>query len=214
MSTSNSFTSLVTHLAKARAEGVNLSRLSVSKLSTDSSAMRSPGSAKPATSHDAKSLSLSSSGTTRSGLRFGAPSSNRSAATQNPSEWTNLLKQTASGGLASAFGGGGGLLSAVSGVGGLVSSIVGLFGGSHKTAAPLSLFALPNSQNREVSAKVAQGGTQVMGQQGGAYGTQSTVSPSSEPNHQPYQFQSAQIAQAVKQALLNSSSLNDVIAEI
>jgi hypothetical protein len=32
--------------------------------------------------------------------------------------------------------------------------------------------------------------------------------------NQPFQYQSAQIAQAVKQALLNSSSLNDVIAEI
>jgi len=35
-----------------------------------------------------------------------------------------------------------------------------------------------------------------------------------EPNVQSLQYQSSQIAQAVKQALLHSSSLSDVIAEI
>ena len=212
MSNSNSLTNLVAHLAKARTEGVNISRLTVSKLNTDLTATRSSGSAKPAASPETRSQPISSAGFTHDGLRFGSPSSNRTAAAPGTSEWTNLLKQTASGGLAAAFGGGS-LLSAVSGIGGLVSSIVGLFGGGHKTPASLSLFTLDSAQNQNVSVNVAQNVTQTTSS-GGIYGTQPATSSTTELDHQPYQFQSAQIAQAVKQALLNSSSLNDVIAEI
>lgn len=100
------------------------------------------------------------------------------------------------------------------GVGSLVSGITGLFGGGGASNAPppLALFSLPTSQSQAVpvNSKAQSGSTPSFG---GA--AQSPYSVGAAADHQEaYQLQSAQIAQAVKHALLNSSSLNDVIAEI
>jgi hypothetical protein len=105
-----------------------------------------------------------------------------------------LLEQAASGGLASAFGGSFGLGS-ITGLGSIISGIASLFGGGKKTLAPLQEFHLPAAQNQTMSV--------------GANGESGTNVTS-----QSLQDHSAQIAQAVKTALLHSSSLNDVIAEI
>jgi hypothetical protein len=171
-------------------------------------------------SQDLKSQSLGAK-TLSMGLNFGkAPSSPTASTSSSTGELTSLLKQTASSGLASALGGSFGLGS-IGGLGSIISSITSLFGGK-KTPLPLVAFTLPKAQNETVSlgvnpARTYQGG---MGQipnekeQGaGIYNT------SAAPNHGPLsgqwiEGQSAQIAQAVKTALLNSSSLNDVIAEI
>jgi hypothetical protein len=156
-------------------------------------------------------------------IQFGKPSQSSSkAASSSGSEWTNLLKQTASGGIASALSGG---FGGIGGIGSLISGIVNLFGaGSGKTTPPpLVEFQVPNSQQQTVyvsskASSVYQGNAvQANGPATGAgvYGkTGQRQTSGSSPNAEWVQEQSSQIAQAVKNALLNSSSLNDVIAEI
>jgi hypothetical protein len=101
----------------------------------------------------------------------------------------------------------------------LVSGIVGLFsGGSSKSSLPpLERFQLSASQAETVyvSSKTISGQDASMGQGeskngGGIYGS-GAGKGSTAANHS---YDAGQIAQAVKQALLNSSSLNDIIAEI
>jgi len=128
------------------------------------------------------------------GINFGRPSSTKTPTPTSGTDWGKLLEQAASGGLASALGGSFGLGS-IAGLGSIVSSIASLFAGEKKAPSPLQEFQLPASQNLTISV-----GTN--GASGTAAGTQSL------------QDQSMQIAQAVKTALLHSSSLNDVIAEI
>lgn len=130
-------------------------------------------------------------------INFGSPSSAGTSRSQGGAEWANLLKQTASGGISGGLGGGG-ILSALGGFGGLVSTFAKFFGGETKTEAPLIRFQLPDSQNQLVFASSHQTGN----------------SSSQSMHDQPPQWQNAHITEAVKQALLNSSSLNDVIAEI
>jgi hypothetical protein len=91
--------------------------------------------------------------------------------------------------------GGGFGLGSITGLGSIVSSIASLFGGAKKATAPLQEFHLPAGQNLSISVGTS-----------GASGATA--------NSQSLQDQSTQIAQAVKTALLHSSSLNDVIAEI
>ncbi len=203
-------------LAGVKVDGARLSRLlSPSSPLGVSTSKNSSRSGKPPVPTDLKLQSLSSVGNFRAGIKFGSPSNNRTTASQGTSEWANLLKQTASGGISSAFGGG--LLNAIGGLGGLVSSIAGLFGGSKKAEAPLTLFQLPNSQAQTVfvSSKTA-GSASLNTSSGGVSGSSNALSSTTGQGvqSQTFQHQSAEIAQAVKQALLNSSSLNDVIAEI
>ena len=158
------------------------------------------------------------------GIRFGGHvSSGTKSSSSSGSEWGNLLKQTASGGIASAFSGS---FGGIGGLGSLISGIVSLFGGGGtNTPSPLVNFHLPSSQQQTVYIS-ATGSNVYQGSAveaiGGGSSTKDGIyanslpatsggSPSSE---QVMQEQSAQIAQAVKIALLNSSSLNDVIAEI
>lgn len=180
MATKNEFTSLVSHLGKN------------SDLYTRA---RKPGS-----SNEFRSESLSSVGTFHGGIHFGSSSDNRVAHPQESFSWSHLLRQTASGGLSSAFGGG--LLSSFGGLGGIVSGIVSLFGNHRKTPPPLTLFRLPESENQTVYVHSSPG--------------QSTPSAGiyNVSHAPPAQYHSAYIAQAVKHAILTSSSLNDVIAEI
>ncbi len=175
---------------------------------------------KPGISGDAKALSMGAKSTPAS-IKFGAPSSTTTTAPQSGSEWTKLLKQTASGGIASVLSGG---LSSIGGLGSLISGIVSLFegGSGKKVPAPLVKFSLPASQQQTVyigskGSTVYQGNVTEQGSASrptnGIYGAGGQAN-SAIVGEQSTQQQSAQIVQAVKNALLNSSSLNDVIAEI
>jgi hypothetical protein len=145
-------------------------------------------------------------------LAFGKPSSAGTTTSSAGSVLTGLLKQTASGGIASALGGG---LSGLLGLGSIISGFVSLFGGGKSALPPLVQFQEPVAQNlisyissgSHSSAPSAASRVSVSNS-----GTTNT--PGGQQTTSTYQYQSTQIAQAVKQALLNSSSLNDVIAEI
>ncbi len=151
----------------------------------------------------AKSTAIRSSGASKIGgfnngsaqpIKFGKASR---AATRNPqttSTWSNLLSGATSGGI-------GGGLSAVAGFSGGISSLISglssLIGGG-KTAPPaLVAYQLPTSQQQTIST-----GSSVSTP--GVYGGPVSATP--------FATQGGQIVQSVKQALLNSSSLNDVIA--
>ena len=121
------------------------------------------------------------------------------AATRNP-KTTSTLSSLLSGG---SSGGLGGTISQAAGfsggIGSLISGLTSLFGGG-KTAPPaLVAYQLPGSQSQTIST-----GSTVSTP--GVYGGPSTGTP--------FENHSGQIVQSVKQALLNSSSLNDVIAEL
>jgi hypothetical protein len=157
-------------------------------------------------------------------IQFGKPSQASShAPSTSGSEWTNLLHQTASGGIASALSG---RLSSIGGLGSLISGIVSLFGGGgeKKMSPPLVDFKLPSSQEQTVyvgsKGRNLYQGTVAESANGrvpatGVYSNAGQLQTSgSLPNAQWIQEQSGQIAEAVRNALLNSSSLNDVIGEI
>jgi hypothetical protein len=189
--------------AKTQAPGLG----SLAQLESTSSA----GSFKPGRLRDAAVSSLTGK-TNASGLRFGGSSSSGTSSSGTGSQWTNLLKQTARGGISSAVGGG---LKDIGGIVSIVSGFIGLFGGGKSTPPPLVHFEAPASQNQTAfigsatgPANWSESGTSAHTSSKGIY------TSGQESNVQSLQYQSAQIAQAVKQALLNSSSLNDVIAEI
>lgn len=146
------------------------------------------------------------------GLQFGKPSSNRTS-TAGTSTLSSLLKSTESSGLSSLLGGGG-LLGGLTGLGSLTSLVSGLFGGGTKTLPPLTTFTLPQS----VSASYSVGSS--TNQRSGSSGTQTTSGIYGAPTSQATTATvapapaSAHVAQAVKTALLSSSSLNDVINEL
>lgn len=118
------------------------------------------------------------------------------AAIRNPpssSTWSKLLSSTTSGGLAKTLSGAAGFSGGISSI---ISGLTNLFGGG-KTAPPaLVAYQLPTSQQQTIST-----GSSVTTP--GVYGGPASTTP--------FQNQSGQIVQTVKQALLNSSSLNDVI---
>jgi len=160
--------------------------------------------------------------TVSTGINFGKHSdSSTTSSSSVGQEMTNLLKQSVSGGVMGALSGSFGL-SSFGGIGTIISSIASLFGGGPKTLPPLVDFTLPNAQNLSVYV----GGTSSTVRQGSVAQTGSLVQPGATPTYKTAtvaeaptavassQPQSAQIVQAVKTALLNSSSLNDVIAEI
>jgi len=148
-----------------------------------------------------------------SGLRFGGSSSLGTTSSGNGSQWTNLLKQTAKGGVSSALGGG---LKDVGGIASIVSGFLSLFRGGKEAPPPLVHFEAPAPQNRTVFLGAATGPAQwsESGTSAHSNSSKGIYASGQEPNVQSLQYQSSQIAQAVKQALLHSSSLSDVIAEI
>ncbi len=173
-----------------------------------SSSGTSGSAGKPALPRGTRTLSMGSK-SALPGIRFGHPSNIRTSSGQSGSSWTGLLKQSASGGAASAFSGG---LSSLGGIGGLFSGIMSLFGGGGKSTPPaLVQFQLPNSMSQTVY--VSSKGSAAY--QGNSVETPSASgTPASQAGGNQLQYQSTAIAQAVKTALLNSSSLNDVIAEL
>ncbi len=143
-------------------------------------------------------------------IRFGAPSSTRMASTSATGDgWSRLLSQAASGGFASALSGG---IGSIGGLGSLISGIAGLFGGSKPTLPPLERFQLPVSQTQAVYRSSKQGAA--TGQAISKSENTPIYGPAGTRNLSNTVYDTQQITQAVKQALLNSSSLNDVIAEI
>jgi hypothetical protein len=151
------------------------------------------------------------------GMNFGHAPNSALESSSAGSQWTSLLKQATSGnGLASAFTGSFGGLG---GVGSLVSGIMSLFGGGKKTPAALTAFELPSSQQRTVSigSPVSSSGSvaNANAQATGIYGTPSQAqSAPSSVDSQWFLDNSNNIAQAVKTAMLNSNSLNDVVSEV
>ena len=131
----------------------------------------------------------------------------------------SLLSQASSGGLSSALSGG---LGSIAGIGGLFADIRSLFGGSKSTPPPLVLFSLPNSVQQTAyigssGASVYAGDAVEQSNQtstGSGVYTSSTVVNNSGKNGVSSTTDSTAIAQAVKNALLSSNSLGDVIAEL
>ena len=205
----NGLSRLLSQTSSKSFDGRSLSRLLepinlVSQLESGSKSTRIPASG------DSTRLSLAGK-SAPTGIQFGRPSRTSSSSSQSSSVVTGLLKQTLSGGLASFLGGG---LGSITGLGGLVSGLTHLFGGGKSTPPPLVEFQLPdsNEQTVYVSSKgsTTYQGTSVEQAAGSSRGTGAYINS----NPAGLQYQSSQIADAVKKALLNSSSLNDVIAEI
>jgi hypothetical protein len=182
--------------------------------SSSGSSSRLPSTAQSglkATSLTAKSGQL--------GISFGNAPSSALKSDSSGSQWTDLLKQATSGnGLASVFTGGFGGLG---GIGSLVSGIVNLFGGGKKNPPALTPFHLPDSQQRTASIGAPSSGSGVTAAVGssahatGVYGTPGqTQAPPSNTDSQWFVDNSNNIAQAVKTAMLNSNSLNDVVSEV
>lgn len=186
MSGKSNTSNLLKQLSRTKSSGGSLSLFSGTPLSAS-------GNLKPAKA--ATTGSGITSGKAAVGINFGKPPVQKPTSGTS-TDWTKLLEQSASSGLASAFGGSFGLGS-VAGIGSIISGIASLFGGSSKEPAPLNDFTLPASQNQMITVS-ANGNTP-------ASNVASTVT---------LQDHSTQIAQAVKTALLHSSSLNDVISEI
>ena len=202
---SNNLSGILNKISKSRGTGGSAG--STNLVNAPAASTGSNRTVKPSRSSDLTNVSNSAKSTLNP-IRFGTAPSQRTTASSSGSEWSNLLKQTASGGITSILGGG-------MGIGSLVSSIGGLFGGGGgKTEPPPVAFQLPDSQEHTLYLKSE--GTTGAGNAGrtgsGIYGT--TQMGVSGIGGQMLQYQSSQIAQAVKTALLNSSSLNDVIAEI
>jgi len=158
------------------------------------------------------------------GTRFGSPSNPGSGYTSRGSTWSRLLQQSVTGGAASALGEAIGL-GAFGGLGSLISGIFSLFGGSHtasKTLPPLVEFRLPNPVTQTVYVSSTGGSTyagtsvetQLASHSAPPIYSSSQAATSHRPGVTSTTAQSAHIIQTVKNALLTSSSLNDIISEL
>ncbi len=153
------------------------------------------------------------------GIQFGKASASALTSNATSGQWTNLLRQAASGnGLASALSGG---LPGLGGIGSIVSGIMGLFGGGKKSLPALTAFSLPDSQEHMASIGSVGSKSGSTGQAttnssaAGIYGSPGQAqAASSNVDSQWFLDNSNNIAQAVKNAMLTSSSLNDVVSEV
>jgi hypothetical protein len=139
------------------------------------------------------------------GINFGLPSSSQALyPTQSPGfNWGGLASSIASGGVSSVLGGSG--LGSLGGIGTLISGISSLFAGGQKSLPALQLFQMPDAVNQTVHLTSASGS--------------GATSPSINVHVQALDAQSfvtksSDIAKAVKSAMLNSHSINDVVAEL
>jgi len=209
--TDSGLSDVIRQLSSSQVDGLSLQDL-LKPINAASESTSGSGSATRVPSlGETKGLSIGAKDAP-TGIQFGSPSNNRTAKSGSSSLSANLLAQAASGGgISSVLGGFGG----IAGLGGLVSGLVSLFGGSSKsTPPPLVEFSLPDSQQETVyvssKGSTTMQGTDVESSTSSAGQNQAGATASS----QAAQHQSSQIVQTVKNALLNSSSLNDVIAEI
>jgi hypothetical protein len=216
----NNLSGLLSQVSRLKVDGQSTNTLLSPTNIVNQAQPRSSESTKPPSLGDTKASSFSAK-VVPTGIKFGSPSNSRTSTQQSSSVLGSLLKQTASGGIASAFSGG---FASIAGLGGLISGIASLFGGGKSTPPPLVEFQLPSSQSQTVyvssNGSATLQGNALESSGTGTTGTGIYPKPSSPgvstagASSQSLQYQSAQIAQAVKTALLNSSSLNDVIAEI
>jgi hypothetical protein len=182
---------------------------------------RSKGTSSSFTSLVSK-VSSGSSGTTAqkwtdgartvSGIEFGRPSSlGRSVASPSFGDtFQKLAGQVAAGGISNAFGSksGPGYLGGF-GLSSLIAGIAGLFGaGKKKQAPPLTLFQLPSSMSQTFQVRHSMATTEPQPTNSNLHIHVQGLNSSSMLDH------SNEIAKAVKTAILNSHSLNDVIAEL
>ncbi len=143
------------------------------------------------------------------GISFGKPSGSKLSTpitSQHSVDWAGMAQSAASNGISSLLGSapGGSLLSGL-GLGSIISGVASLFGGHKAELPPLKLFQLPDTINQTVHMQSGM-----------------TNSASSSAVHvhvqafdsQSFMNRSNDIARAVKTAMLNSHSLNDVIAEL
>jgi hypothetical protein len=219
MAKSNNLSGLFSQLSGSNSRGRSASVTNL--VNQGGSSSGSGGSIKVSRDNGVRSESFGGI-TTPKELSFGKRSSGgTSSSTQTAgNEFTTLLKQTVSGGIVGTLEGSLGF-GGLSGIGSIISGIGNLFGSGKKTPPPLVDFQLPNSQNQTLYTGVNASTVY----HGGAAESPNTVQPGSgiyspaEGNQNAFsaqwlQDQNAQIAQAVKTALLHSSSLADVIAEI
>jgi len=176
--------------------------------STSSGNLPKPSAPKNASG---QTLSVPKAGTVAQALNFGKFHTTATASASG-SQWGNLLGAATSGGASSLISGG--ILS--SGALGFVGKLLSLFGGSKSAPAAPTPFVMPASQQETLNVGSSTGSSSV------SLGVQSSVNaggangPAYQVNSTPndHATQSAQVVSIVKQALLTSSSLNDVISEI
>jgi len=190
--------------AKTKAPGVG----SLQQLGSTPAA----GSSRPGRLRDVSFSSLTRK-ITSTGLRFGGSSSSATTSSGTGSQWTNLLKETARGRVSGALGDG---LKDIGGIASIVSGFISLFGGGKSTPPSPVHFEAPASRNQIAFIGSATGAEKwsESGTSGQSASSEGIYASGQEASVQSLQYRSAQIAQAVKHALLNSSSLSDVIAEI
>lgn len=144
--------------------------------------------------------------TPSSPINFGNPSDRKALVSSSGTgmDWGGLAKQVVSGGAASLFNTGSS--AAFGGLGSLISGITSLFGGGEKKTPPaLQLFQLPDAVNQTVHMQ--------SGSSTGSSGSVVHVHVQAIDT-QSFLNRSNDIARAVKTAMLNSHSLNDVVSEL
>lgn len=158
---------------------------------------------KAGTSSDVSRLSVGTQISAKP-LQFGSPSQKASSLnSKSTSSWTALLGSISSSGISDLLGGGGLLSSGLDYLTNGLESLLG--GGDDSSAQALTPFALPDSRDQAIDIDNSQtSGRSTI--PSGAYNN-STLSQLSQTSK-------AQIVQTVKNALLTSSSLNDVIGEL
>ncbi len=158
-----------------------------------------------------KALTPSSAGARVQALHFGSLHTKVTGG-GNSSHWQDLLSAAISGGATSSIESG--ILSA--GPFGLIGKLFNLFGGSKSAASAPTPFVMPGSQQKNLIVRQPSASSSVSlgvsahlssGQNGPVYQQSMSVT-------QDQSVHSSQVVQAVRQALLTSSSLNDVISEI
>ena len=168
---------------------------------------------KPSIARDpsGQAQNVSKAGTVVQALNFGSLHT-KVTGSGGGSTFGTLLNAASSGGASSLISGG---ILSVGGLG-FIGKLLGLFGGSKSTPAASTPFVMPASQVQTLNIGSSSNSSSV------ALGVQSSVNGSSQSgpayqvNSSPndHAAQSAQVVQIVKQALLTSSSLNDVVSEI
>ena len=210
--TRNNVSKLIQHVSSNPNSGLSLESLLKSTTQASSGAV---SNSKIGSSDGMHSSALSASDHLKE-IQFGHPSSSgakASSSTLSSSGVLSALGRSASGGVENLLGNVGNL----GGIGSLVTTLFHLFGGSGKsTPPPLVRFQLPSAQEQTAyvsfsgqstySGNVVENGNSQSGS--GSYGA------TSHGGGQAQRYQSGEIAQAVKTALLTSSTLNDVISEI
>jgi len=152
---------------------------------------------------------LSKSARLSQGINFGkAPNSATLAPNSSSSGgWQKYASQLASGGAASILTGsyGAGTFGGF-GLAPIVSGILGLLGSKHKNPPVLQPFSLPGASHQTVH---------LGGGNSSASGPSSVVHVHVKAmDSQSFMDRSNEIANAVKSAMLNSHSLNDVVSEV